>query len=331
MDPWKPVDRAVITHAHSDHARWGSKNYLCSVTGKEVLRERLGNVQIEAIPYGEKISMNGVAVSLHPAGHLLGSAQVRVEHRGEVWVASGDYKTQPDRTCEPFEVVRCNTFITESTFGLPIYRWRPETELFADLNDWWRANGERGWTSILFAYSLGKAQRVLGGIDPSIGPILVHGSIPRLNAAYARGGIQLPEAHHAQAENAKSAKGRALVIAPPSVGDSPWLKKFAPYSLAMASGWMQIRGTRRRRAMDRGFALSDHADWQGLLDTIKATGAETIGVTHGYTAPMVRWLQEQGWSAFRLPTLFEGEGDTEVEGPEEAEAILEDEKRRPNE
>lgn len=315
IDPWRGVDRAIVTHAHADHARWGSRHYLCSEEGRHVTRARLGDVSLETLPYGRETTINGVKVSLHPAGHLLGSAQVRVEHRGEVWVVSGDYKVEPDRTCTGFELVRCHTFITESTFGLPIYRWRPQEEIFEAIGHWWRGNQERGWTSVLCAYSLGKAQRVLGGIDPSIGPILVHGSAVKLNEAYAVTGITLAPWEHATEERAKQTRRRALVIAPPSVLGSAWLRKFNPSSLAMVSGWMRMRGTRRRRSMDRGFALSDHADWPGLQSTIEATGAERIGVTHGYTGPMVCWLREQGREAWAIETHFRGELEDDADAP----------------
>lgn len=322
IDPWQGVERAVITHAHSDHARWGSRHYLCAESGQHVLRARLGeDISLQTLAYGEKIVIGGVTVSLHPAGHVLGSAQVRIEANGDVWVITGDYKTQPDRTCEPFELVPCRTLVTESTFGLPIYRWRPQQEVMDQINRWWRENQERGWTSVLYAYALGKAQRLLGGIDPTIGPILLHGSIPKLNAAYAAAGIQLPPAQHATAELAREHQGRALLIAPPSAAGTPWLKKFAPYSDAMASGWMQIRGTRRRRAMDRGFVLSDHADWTGLLATISASGAERIGVTHGYAGVMARWLQEQDHEAWVLHTHFTGELEQEAAEMTEAKDV----------
>lgn len=310
IDPWQPVTRAVITHAHADHARPGSKRYLTTPTGAELLRLRVGPVpRILAQPFGEAIDLNGVQLSLHPAGHLLGSAQVRVEYRGEVWVVSGDYKTEADVTCEPFELVPCHTFITESTFGLPIYRWRPQEQIFGEINQWWRQNQDQGRTSILFGYALGKAQRLLAGVDGTTGPILIHGAVHRFVELYRRAGISLPQTHYATNETALLRRGQALVIAPPSAAASPgWLRKFGPSSLAFASGWMQIRGARRRRAVDRGFVLSDHADWDGLLNTIRATGAHRIGVTHGYTGTLVRYLNEQGYEAFVMPTRFEGEG-----------------------
>lgn len=310
IDPWRPVQRAIITHAHADHARPGSQAYLTSTEGAGVLRVRLGaDARIETAAYGEQRNFNGVRVSLHPAGHLLGSAQVRVEHRGEVWVVSGDYKTDPDPTCTPFELVPCHIFITESTFGLPIYRWPAQASVLAELNAWWRHNQRVGRTTVVYAYALGKAQRVLAGLDPAIGPILVHGAIENLLPPYHAAGIALPAVQKASAETAKATQGGALVLAPPSAAGTPWLRKFGDVADAFVSGWMLIRGTRRRRAVDRGFVLSDHADWDGLISTIRETGAERIGVTHGYVDAMVRWLSENGWQARRLPGRYEGERD----------------------
>ncbi len=314
IDPWKAVDFAVTTHAHSDHARTGSRHYLSTEAGRGVLQERLGpDAQIEAIPYGGRVVRNGVSISLHPAGHILGSAQVRVEYRGEIWVVSGDYKTQAEPTCAPFEPVRCHTFITESTFGLPVYRWRPQAEIFANIHAWWRANQAAERTSVLFAYSLGKAQRVLAGLDSSIGPIFVHGAVSKLLPHYAAAGVSLPQVQMVNAETIRAAAGGGLVIAPGSVDGTPWLRKFGEVSKAFASGWMMIRGARRRQALDRGFALSDHADWEGLIASIRATGAERVWVTHGSTDAMVRWLRENGWDADALATRFVGEGKDESE------------------
>jgi putative mRNA 3-end processing factor len=316
IDPWKGVDCAVITHAHSDHARGGSRHYLAASPGCKILQERLGpGARIEALPYGQCITRNGVAISLHPAGHILGSAQVRVEYKGEIWVVSGDYKVEKEATCAPFEPVRCHTFITESTFGLPIYRWRPQTEIFDDINAWWRANQSAERASVLFAYSLGKSQRILAGVDPSIGPIFVHGSASKFLPLYAEQGVKLPTVQEMNAESLAAGKSRALVIAPASTEGSPWLRRFGDASHAFASGWMQLRGARRRQALDRGFALSDHADWDGLLTSIRATGAERVYVTHGYTAPMVRWLNENGWEAEALATRFTGEALEKTEEP----------------
>jgi putative mRNA 3-end processing factor len=320
IDPWRPVDRAVITHAHADHARWGSRRYLASRDGAGVLRVRVGDDPIiDAVDYGETIEVNGVRVSLHPAGHILGSAQVRVEHRGAVWVVSGDYKVGPDLTCVPFEPVRCHVFITESTFALPIYRWPSQQDVFDSMNAWWRTNADAGKVCLLFGYALGKAQRLLSGLDPSIGPIFCHGAVEKLNASYREAGISLPPTSYAGTTSNRSAWKRGIVVAPPSAHGSPWSRKFGPSSTAFASGWMTIRGTRRRRAVDRGFVLSDHADWPGLLDAIAATGAETVWATHGYSAVLVRWLREHGTEAEAVTTRFEGEQDTPAE-PDEGPA-----------
>src|SRR3954451_13999504 len=257
IDPWEPVDRAVITHAHGDHATWGSRSYLTAEPGVSVLRARMGHTAaIRGAEYGEAISVNGVTVSLHPAGHILGSAQVRLEHRGEIWVVSGDYKTDPDPTCTPFEPVRCHTFVTESTFGLPIYRWPPQSEVFADINGWWRANQGAGKATLLFGYALGKAQRLLAGLDPSLGPIFTHGAVERMTEAYREGGVALPPTTHAAAME-RADRGRAIVIAPPSADGSTWVRRFGEHATGFASGWMLVRGTRRRRSLDRGFPLSD--------------------------------------------------------------------------
>ena len=313
IDPWKPVDRALITHAHSDHARQGSRSYLCANEGVGVLRVRLGEtVGIRGVEYGERIDMNGVSVSFHPAGHVLGSAQIRVEHQGEVWVVSGDYKVGVDRTCTSFEPIRCHTFVTESTFGLPVYRWPPPDDVFSTVNGWWRTNQEEKTTSILFGYSLGKAQRLLAGVDASIGPILVHPAIEEFLPAYTAAGVSFPKVAEATPENVGAAKGQALVIAPPAAEGSGQFTKFGEISTAFASGWMLIRGARRRRSADRGFALSDHADWPGLIDSIRATQAERVLVTHGYCEPMVRWLNENGWRAEALQTRFVGEAPEET-------------------
>lgn len=310
IDPWQPVDRAVITHAHSDHARGGSRHYLTTRAGERVLRLRLGEApSIQAVDYGETVNLNGSRVSLHPAGHILGSAQVRVEAGGEVWVVSGDYKVEPDPTCVPFEPVRCHTFVTESTFGLPIYRWPTQADVLADVHAWWRANQAAGRPSLLFGYALGKAQRLLAGLAPDAGPIFTHGAVEKVNVAYRAGGVALPETTHASAVVPVGPWDRALILAPPSAHGTPWTRKFGAASTGFASGWMQIRGARRRRAVDRGFVLSDHADWPGLLGAITATGAERVLVTHGYSAVLARWLAEYGLDARTVQTRFEGERD----------------------
>ena len=318
IDPWRPVDRAVITHAHADHARAGHGHCLVSATSEGVLRARLGDINLQTLPYGEAIVHHGVRLSLHPAGHVLGSAQVRLAYGGQVWVASGDYFVSgagdDNRTCQPFEPLRCDCYITESTFGLPIYRWPPQREVFNEINAWWRANATAGRASLLMAYSFGKAQRILAGVDASIGPIVVHGAVEPLNRAYRAAGVALPATNAAQ-DLDKAALSRALIVAPPSVHGSAWTRRFGEHSDAFASGWMQLRGARRRRAVDRGFVLSDHADWPGLQSAIAATGAQRVIVTHGYEAIMVRWLTEQGLQAGSFQTEYD---DERAEPPLEA-------------
>jgi putative mRNA 3-end processing factor len=278
IDPWRPVERAVITHAHADHARTGHGHYLAAAPGAGILR----------------------------------AAQVRLEHKGEVWVASGDYKVEADGTCAPFEPVRCDTFITESTFGMPIYRWQPQADIYAGINDWWRANAEQGRASVLYCYSFGKAQRILHGIDASIGPIICHGAAEPLNQVYREAGVALPPTLLATDVTDKSLFKRALVIAPPAAGGSSWIKRFGDYSDAFASGWMQVRGARRRRSVDRGFVLSDHADWPGLMQAIGASGAPRVIVTHGQIPTMVRWLQQNGLEAGAFETEYGAEDGNET-------------------
>lgn len=314
IDPWRPVERAIVTHAHADHARWGMGRYLCSKEGEGVTRIRVGyDSLIDTLEYGEQTTLNGIKVSLHPAGHILGSAQVRIERDGEVWVASGDYKTEPDRTCTPFELVKCHTFITESTFGLPIYRWPGESVIFEQINQWWRRNQSIGKASVLEGYALGKSQRALSGVDASIGPIFVHGAVKTLTDAYRRQGIELPETRIVGEVEKGFDWSQCLIVAPPSSHATPWARKFGDQSTAFLSGWMRIRGTRRRRAVDRGFVLSDHVDWPALLETIEGTGAENVWVTHGYTSVVVQYLESIGLNAKILPTHWEGEQDSSGE------------------
>ena len=310
IDPWRPVPRAVVTHAHADHATWGSEHYLVARAGQDVFRVRLGDsAAITTLAYGEAIEHNGVRVSLHPAGHVLGSGQVRLEYRGEVVVVSGDYKLDADPTCVPFEAVRCDRFITESTFGLPIYRWANPRRIIEDINDWWSRNRDQGQASVIYAYALGKAQRILAQVDATIGPIVVHGAVERLNRAYRTSGVHLPPTQMVSEWPAKQGFAGALVVAPPSAQNTPWVRRFAPSSEAVASGWMAVRGIRRRRVVDRGFVLSDHADWDGLNRAVLATGAEHVSVTHGYSETFARWLRSRGLDADVVATRFEGEAD----------------------
>src|SRR5262245_6108310 len=237
IDPWRPVARAVITHGHGDHARAGHDAYLAHTHSEGLLRRRLGDdIALQTLDYGEPVDLGGVRVSLHPAGHILGSAQVRIEHRGEVWVVSGDYKLTPDPTCAPFEPVRCHTFITEATFALPIYRWPDEAIVMGQINRWWQRNRIRNRASVLTAYGLGKAQRILAslnaGPDAAIGPVFTHGSVERLNEAYRRSGVRLPATRYVGEVKNKSEFAQALIVAPPSAAGSMWMRRFGAYSAA---------------------------------------------------------------------------------------------------
>ncbi|WP_212002439.1 ligase-associated DNA damage response exonuclease [Chitinophaga sp. HK235] len=317
IDPWKPVKRAVITHAHSDHARPGNQHYLCEQSGIPLLRMRLGaDIDVQGIPYGETIYLNGVKISLHPAGHMIGSAQVRVEHAGEVWVASGDYKLENDGICAPFESVRCHTFITESTFGLPIYRWEPQQQLLARISNWIYENQQAGKTSVITAYSLGKAQRLLYHLKDKVTRIMAHGAISQVNELLIQQGYPLPTIERVTPETPKTAFKNAVVIAPPSADDSTWMRRFTPFSLGVCSGWMQVRGHMRRRNADAGFALSDHADWNGLLDAVTATGASQVYVTHGFSSVFARYLTEKGIAATEVSTSYNDDDEEIIPNPE---------------
>ncbi|WP_306642809.1 ligase-associated DNA damage response exonuclease [Sanyastnella coralliicola] len=313
IDPWRPVNKALITHAHADHSRWGMKQYLAHHRSIPVMRHRLGEINVSGVEYEEEVNINGVKVSFHPAGHIIGSSQIRVEYKGEVWVVSGDYRTgESDHTCAPFEPVKCHAFITESTFGLPIFRWQTNESLFADINAWWSSLARNKKNAVLFAYSLGKAQRVLAGVDPSIGPIYTHGAVENTNEVLRADGMILPETTRITQDHKSGDIKGALIIAPPSAMGTPWMKRLQPYETAIASGWMQVRGMRRRRNADKGFVLSDHADWEGLNHAIAETGAERIYVTHGYSDIYSKYLSEQGYDARVVETEY-GEEQEEKE------------------
>lgn len=312
IDPWGAVEKAVITHAHSDHARWGSASYLCHHYTKPLLQLRLGPGQYQSVEWGENIFINGVRVSLHPAGHVIGSSQIRVELNGEVWVASGDYKTADDGLSGAFESVRCNTFITESTFGLPIYNWKPQQEIYSHIRDWIHKNKIAGKTSVLIAYSLGKAQRVLQAVESTGAEIYMHGAIWNVYETLINVGWKLPKAKRVMFDTPKEDLKESVIIAPPSADGSAWMKRFSPYSVGVCSGWMQVRGNVRRRNADAGFVMSDHADWKGLLETVHATGAQKVFVTHGFQAAFTRYLNEIGIEAAEVKTEF---GNDEEEAP----------------
>ncbi|TKB96764.1 ligase-associated DNA damage response exonuclease [Pedobacter cryophilus] len=317
IDPWKPVKNAIITHAHADHAKWGNENYLSHHLSIPILKFRLGDINVQGVEYGEEIIINGVKISLHPAGHIPGSAQVRLEYKGEIWCASGDYKLQLDGISTPFEPVRCHHFVTESTFGLPIYRFPDSQTVHQDMNDWWLKNKEEEKTSVIIGYALGKAQRIIKHLDPAIGTIYTHGAVDNLNRILEKTGLELPPTKRIISDTNKSLFKGNIVVAPPSAIGSPWMKRFLPYSVAICSGWMQLRGTRRRKSADRGFVLSDHADWAGLNQAIKETGAENVYVTHGYKSAFAKWLRENlHINAVEVDTLYEGESLNESTTPE---------------
>jgi len=313
IDPWGAAATAVITHVHGDHLIAGSARYVCAAPSVPFARKRLGpDVVVEGVPYGQRFRLGEVEVSFHPAGHVLGSAQVRMEAGGQVWVVSGDYKRAPDPTCAPFEVVPCDVFVTEATFALPLYRWHEPREVVSEILAWWDANRAAGVASVLFAYAMGKAPRILAELATLTDPdrtVMVHGAVGALVDLYREAGVRML----ATALVSETARGRSfageLVVAPPAAGGSTWMRRFGPHETAFASGWMRVRGTRRRKGFDRGFALSDHADWPALLRTIDQTGARRVLVTHGYADELARFLREKGVEAAALATRFQGEAD----------------------
>lgn len=321
IDPWKPVERAVITHGHADHAYFGNKYYLCHNYTKPILQLRLGENNYQTLEWNEPVYLNGVNVSFYPAGHIIGSSQIRLEYNGEVWVVSGDYKVEDDNISGKFEPLKCNTFITESTFGLPVYKWKPQQEIYNNIITWINKNKENGKTSVLLAYSLGKAQRVLQAIKETAQTIFAHGAIFNMQQTLINAGWNIMPVIRVTPETPKELLKSSVVIAPPSADGTSWMKKFHPYSVGVCSGWMQVRGNARRRNVDAGFALSDHADWDGLLQTVKETGAERVFVTHGFQSAFSRYLNEENIAlAAEVKTQY---GNEDEETPlTEGEKIL---------
>lgn len=320
IDPWRPVDHAVITHGHSDHARWGSKNYLCHEYTKPILQLRLGDNQYQTVKWNEPVHVNGVSVTLYPAGHIIGSSQIKVEYKGEIWVVSGDYKVEDDGISGAYEPVKCHTFITESTFGLPIYNWKPQSEIYADIQSWILKNQENQKTSVLIAYSLGKSQRVLQAVKEVTSNIFAHGAVYNMHEALLKTNILppgvLPEIKRVTPETPKEEYKGAVIIAPPSAEGTPWMKRFSPYSVGICSGWMQVRGNQRRKNADAGFVLSDHCDWKGLLHAIGATEAQKVFVTHGFQSAFSRYLNESGIEAAEVKTEYGTEDEETGTGDE---------------
>jgi putative mRNA 3-end processing factor len=311
LDPWRKVDKAIISHGHADHSRWGNKKYITHHDNIPIMKHRLGEIDVMGKAYGESFTINTVKFSLHPAGHVIGSSQIRVEHQGEVWVFTGDYKDEVDGVCTPYEPVKCHTFITECTFGLPAFKWKPQAEVMTDINEWWQSNKADGRTSVLFGYSLGKAQRLLKHLDTNIGDIYTHGAIENMTNVL-RTLVDFPETKLITRETTKKELSGNLVLAPPSAHGGTWIRKMVPYVTASASGWMTFRGARRRRAIDKGFVMSDHCDWDGLLNSIKATECEKVICTHGYTDIFSRYLREIGYDARTEATQYENE-ETDID------------------
>ena len=317
IDAWKPVHRVVVTHGHSDHAHPDMGEYYCSPQTAPILRWRLGEQNIHTLDFGKSVTMGEVQVSLHPAGHILGSSQVRVQHGDETWVFTGDFKREPDPTCEPFELVPCDTLICEATFAYPVYAWPSTDEEIQKILSWLEHCRTGGKAAILYAYSLGKSQRVLAGLAGRLEqPVLLHGAIARGVAVYQQAGIKLAASLRvADVPSDTDFSGR-LIMAPPSAQDSAWCRRFGQFEQAFASGWMLLRGNRRRRNVQRGFVISDHADWQELIDTIEQSGAQRVIATHGNTDILIPYLQQRGIRAERLRTTF-GEEEEPQEGKSE--------------
>lgn len=314
IDPWRPVNLAVTTHGHADHVKWGNNAYLCHELTKPILQHRLGaDLNIQTLPYNEEISINGVKLSLFPAGHVIGSSQIRLEYKGEICVVSGDYKVEYDGISTAFEPVKCHTFVSESTFGLPIYKWQEQHLIFEQITDWVSDNRDKGKTSVLVAYSLGKAQRLIKNLD-QCGEIYVHNSIANLNDGFLRAGVDLPQTTRITPEIKKESLQQGLVIVPPALAEGKWIKTLQNAATGVCSGWMRVRAGRRWRSADAGFALSDHADWPGLLLAIKETEAEKVFVTHGFTATFSKYLNEIGIESEEVKTQY---GSDEDETPEQ--------------
>jgi len=313
VDPNRPVKRAVVTHAHTDHARWGSRHYLAAEPSEHLLRMRMNDdAEFQFLPYGESLSIGGVDISFHPAGHILGSAQVRLEHNGRIAVVTGDYKLGKDPTCDPWQPVRCHLLVTESTFGLPIYRWPDWQSEMDSINQWWRTARDQGKCCVLYGYAVGKSQSLLAGLDAEIGPIYTHGAVEKGTDAYRRTGVKLPPTKYVGSIEGNHDYKGGMVVAVPSAHGTPWMRKFGRVSTAMASGWMAVRGARRRRSMDRGFVISDHVDWRSLLTAIKQCEPETVWVTHGYTDAVARYLNENGRHAIAIGARSRTESDEDA-------------------
>lgn len=300
VDPWRPVQNAVITHGHADHARYGMQAYTATLATAAIMKKRIGkDIPVEAKDYHEVFKIGDVKCYFIPAGHILGSAQLVIEYRGQRAIITGDYKLSPDDTVDAFEHIQCDLLVTESTFALPCFKWPSQASVFKEIHSFWQANQEKGLHSVLYAYSLGKAQRILAGLNTQQGPIAVHGAVDEMNQIYQSFGKLDVLPPRLTLETLASWERPGLVIAPPSTAGSAWLKKLKKYREAYVSGWMQIKGQTRRKNM-RGFILSDHVDWPQLNETVLKSKAKEVWVTHGFSDIYAKYLNEQGITAKAL-------------------------------
>ncbi len=307
IDPWKPVHRAIITHGHADHARYGNANYLAHKDTCSIMKVRLGANNYVPFEFGDSVYINGVKFSFFPAGHLLGSAQIKVEYKGEIWVSTGDYKLENDLISLPWEPIKCHSLITECTFGLPVYNWESNEALKIELVQWIQQNRSEGLNSVLIGYSLGKAQRLLKMIEDIDVPIYCHGAVENMNEVHRQSGIILPPTFRPDSDQKKF--NDCIIVAPTSVMGTPWLRKFKPYKICFASGWMALRGARRRKAVDKGLIISDHVDWKGLKTVMETCEPEKVICTHGYTDIYAAYLNSVGIEAVTEKTHFETDNE----------------------
>lgn len=310
IDPFEKVQTALITHGHGDHAHWGMGEYITVQENEFILKKRISDAKIKTYSYGEVFRMGEVDVSFHPAGHILGSSQVRIQYKDEIWVFTGDFKRDLDLTCKPFEVVPCDVFISEATFSLPVYRWPDFRHEMKQIYEWWMKNREEGFNSVLCCYALGKAQRIIAGLrELTDEPIWVHGTVDELNQSYAKTGLSWPNVNKVPLESKEKFQG-AMILCPPSALGSSWSKRLSPKKVAFASGWMRLRGNRRRKGYERGFVISDHADWPSLIRTVKETGCRKVYFTHGNTDAIVKYLNDQGVAAYDLKLPYDTDGES---------------------
>ncbi len=298
IDPHKPVTKAIITHGHSDHAIIGHRYYLCTPLTSAIIKFRLGSfIQVQDVAWGESVYINQVRFSFHPAGHIPGSAQVRVEYKNEVWVVTGDYKTEVDQISGSYELLKCNTLITETTFALPIYQWKPQAHIVEDILGWYQSNLKLGKSTVLLAYALGKSQRLIANIPHEI-PVFVHGTIDNTNEVMRATGLKLRPSIKVSSRVSKKDIQKGITIAPASVLNTSWIRSLQDPITAYVSGWMSINGNRKKQAADHGFALSDHVDWNALNEVVFNCGADQIWLMHGYTQDYARWLSTKGKSTY---------------------------------